>query len=62
MLDGRGYEAVAVTGKAGGADYLESIGARRIAPTLTVAQVVTKHLSPTPLTYWDQRFQQRGLP
>lgn len=30
MLDGRGYEAVAVTGKAGGADYLESIGARRI--------------------------------
>ncbi len=30
MLDGRGYETVAVTGKAGEAAYLESIGARRI--------------------------------
>ncbi|MEO1244901.1 MAG: acryloyl-CoA reductase [Pseudomonadota bacterium] len=30
MLDGRGYEAVAVTGKAAEADYLESIGARRV--------------------------------
>lgn len=30
MLDGRGYEVVAVTGKAAGADYLESIGARRV--------------------------------
>jgi acrylyl-CoA reductase (NADPH) len=30
MLDGRGYEAVAVTGKADQEDYLERIGARRI--------------------------------
>jgi NADPH2:quinone reductase len=30
MLEGRGYEVVAVTGKAGEKDYLESIGARRI--------------------------------
>ncbi len=30
MLDGRGYETVAVTGKAEQSDYLESIGARRI--------------------------------
>ena len=30
LLDGRGYEAVAVTGKSGQADYLESIGARRV--------------------------------
>ena len=30
MLDGRGYEAVAVTGKSTEEDYLKSIGARRI--------------------------------
>jgi acrylyl-CoA reductase (NADPH) len=30
MLDARGYEAVAVTGKSGGVAYLESIGARRV--------------------------------
>jgi len=30
MLEGRGYEVVAVTGKADEGDYLESIGARRI--------------------------------
>jgi NADPH2:quinone reductase len=30
MLEGRGYEVVAVTGKAGEKDYLERIGARRI--------------------------------
>ncbi len=30
MLDGRGYEAVALTGKESAAGYLESIGARRI--------------------------------
>ena len=30
MLDGRGYEVVAVTGKPGEKDYLEQIGARRI--------------------------------
>ncbi len=30
MLDGRGYEAVALTGKADQASYLESIGARRV--------------------------------
>jgi len=30
MLDGRGYEAVALTGKAAQAEYLKSIGARRI--------------------------------
>jgi NADPH2:quinone reductase len=30
MLDGRGYEVVAVTGKPGETDYLESIGAQRI--------------------------------
>jgi len=30
MLDARGYEAVAVTGKADAAGYLESIGARRV--------------------------------
>lgn len=30
MLDGRGYEVVAVTGKAEQADYLRSIGARRV--------------------------------
>jgi len=30
MLDGRGYEVVAVTGKADGEDYLKSIGARRV--------------------------------
>ncbi len=30
MLDGRGYEVVALTGKAAAAGYLESIGARRI--------------------------------
>ena len=30
MLDARGYEVVAVTGKAGEADYLHSIGARRV--------------------------------
>ncbi len=30
MLDARGYEAVAVTGKAGEDEYLKSIGARRI--------------------------------
>ena len=30
MLDGRGYEVVAVTGKANGEDYLKSIGARRV--------------------------------
>jgi len=30
MLDGRGYEVVAVTGKAEGEDYLKSIGARRV--------------------------------
>jgi NADPH2:quinone reductase len=30
MLDSRGYEVVAVTGKADGEDYLKSIGARRI--------------------------------
>ena len=30
MLDGRGYEVVAVTGKADEAGYLESIGARRV--------------------------------
>ncbi|MDH3552119.1 MAG: acryloyl-CoA reductase, partial [Gammaproteobacteria bacterium] len=30
MLDGRGYEVVAVTGKATEQDYLKSIGARRI--------------------------------
>ena len=30
MLDGRGYEVVAVTGKADEAEYLESIGARRV--------------------------------
>lgn len=30
MLDGRGYEAVAVTGKGAQGDYLESIGARRV--------------------------------
>ena len=30
LLDARGYEAVAVTGKADRAEYLESIGARRV--------------------------------
>lgn len=30
MLDGRGYEVVALTGKAAAADYLKSIGAQRI--------------------------------
>ena len=30
MLEGRGYEAVAVTGKAEQSDYLRSIGARRV--------------------------------
>ncbi len=30
MLDSRGYEVVAVTGKASGEEYLKSIGARRI--------------------------------
>jgi len=30
ILDGRGYEVVAVTGKADGEDYLKSIGARRV--------------------------------
>ena len=30
MLDGRGYEAVALTGKAEQSDYLEAIGARRV--------------------------------
>jgi NADPH2:quinone reductase len=30
MLDGRGYEAVAVTGKADKLDYLRGIGARRV--------------------------------
>jgi NADPH2:quinone reductase len=30
MLDGRGYEVVAVTGKAEQAGYLEAIGARRV--------------------------------
>jgi acrylyl-CoA reductase (NADPH) len=30
MLDARGYEVAALTGKAGGADYLEAIGARNI--------------------------------
>jgi len=30
MLDGRGYEAVAVTGKAAEEDYLKNIGARRV--------------------------------
>jgi NADPH2:quinone reductase len=30
MLDGRGYEAVALTGKAQQADYLHDIGARRV--------------------------------
>ena len=30
MLDGRGYEVVAVTGKADETEYLESIGARRV--------------------------------
>ena len=30
MLDGRGYEVVAVTGKPGEEEYLESIGARRL--------------------------------
>jgi len=30
MLDGRGYEVVAVTGKAAKSDYLESIGAKQI--------------------------------
>ena len=30
MLQGRGYEAVALTGKAGQANYLESIGAARV--------------------------------
>ncbi len=30
MLDGRGYEVVAVTGKADGSDYLQSIGARSV--------------------------------
>ena len=30
MLDGRGYEAVAVTGKTTAEDYLKSIGARRV--------------------------------
>jgi NADPH2:quinone reductase len=30
MLDARGYEAVAVTGKADQADYLQGIGARRV--------------------------------
>ena len=30
MLDGRGYEVVAVTGKPGEKDYLEQIGAKRI--------------------------------
>ena len=30
MLDARGYEVVAVTGKADGEDYLKSIGARRV--------------------------------
>lgn len=30
MLDGRGYEAVALTGKADQADYLQSIGARSV--------------------------------
>jgi acrylyl-CoA reductase (NADPH) len=30
MLDGRGYEVVAVTGKGGEEDYLKSIGARQI--------------------------------
>ena len=30
MLSGRGYEVVAVTGKADGADYLKSIGASRV--------------------------------
>ena len=30
MLDGRGYEAVALTGKAAEADYLKSIGAREV--------------------------------
>ncbi|MGB5738647.1 MAG: zinc-binding dehydrogenase, partial [Woeseia sp.] len=30
MLDARGYETVAVTGKAGEADYLRSIGATRV--------------------------------
>lgn len=30
MLQGRGYEAVAVTGKAGEADYLKQIGAARV--------------------------------
>jgi len=32
MLDARGYDVVAVTGKAEQADYLQSIGARRILP------------------------------
>lgn len=30
MLDGRGYDVVALTGKADASDYLQSIGARRI--------------------------------
>ncbi|MEX2494791.1 MAG: oxidoreductase [Woeseia sp.] len=30
LLDGRGYETIAVTGKADKADYLKSIGARRV--------------------------------
>jgi len=30
MLDGRGYETVAVTGKAGGESYLKNIGASRV--------------------------------
>src|SRR5690606_33041637 len=30
LLDGRGYEVVALTGKAGQAEYLKSIGARRV--------------------------------
>ncbi len=32
MLDGRGYEVVAVTGKADEAEYLEAIGARQVLP------------------------------
>lgn len=36
MLDGRGYETVALTGKGSASDYLESIGARRILDRNTI--------------------------
>jgi acrylyl-CoA reductase (NADPH) len=37
MLAGRGYEVVAVTGKADAAPYLESLGARKVVPRADLA-------------------------